>query len=363
MNVFNTQNIFDSSTITSVDEFVSSITPQLKDILVNNFPNNRYKQEIRIHGNNRISFACPICGDSHNDNRKKRGNIILDNNQYQYMYKCWNCGAYMSVDKFFRMYGKALDLSAVEYIHNNKNVYENIKHDASMNVLFDIEGIENISIDKQYIKNKCHLIDVKNTVAEQYLVNRNQYKFDNFLYDATEKMLYILNLTPNGKIFGLQTRPLYKCSNAKYKTYKLSNIYSMILHEDIEIDEKIDNLSMFFNILNIDFNIPVVVTEGPMDAFLLKNGVATCGAGKRMPVDLNYYYLYDDDKTGREKAFDKLNSGFNVFLWDKFKSDLELPRRQKWDYNDVINYCKSNNIKIPFISQYFSNDKFDIINI
>ena len=232
-----------------------------------------------------------------------------------------------------------------------------------MNVLFDIEGIENISIDKQYIKNKCHLIDVKNTVAEQYLVNRNQYKFDNFLYDASEKVLYILNLTPNGKIFGLQTRPLYKCSNAKYKTYKLSNIYSMILHENIEIDEELDNMSMFFNILNIDFNVPIVVTEGPMDAFLLKNGVATCGAGKRMPVDLNYYYLYDDDKTGREKAFDKLNSGFNVFLWDKFKSDLELPHRQKWDYNDVVNYCKSNNIKIPFISQYFSNDKFDIINI
>ena len=362
-NLFNT-NLFDSKNIASLDEFISTIKPLIEEILRERFPNDKYRQTVKIHGNNRIGFACPFCGDSHLDSHKKRGNIILSNGTHQYMYKCFNCDAYMSIDKFLSTYRKTTSLDIIDYIKNNKATNSFIRKDTSTNFLFDISLIDEVAIDVDYLKNKLGLINVnKDNDGGIYLMNRNQYDFSRFLFDNVNKVLYILNLTPSGKVIGIQTRPIIKTFNAKYKTYKLSNIYELLLREKKEIKEDIDTLSMFFNILLVDYNNPIVVLEGPLDSFLVKNAIATCGAGKSIPIDLNFYYLYDSDSTGYKKSVDKLESGNYVFLWEKFKKELGLPQRPKWDINDVVNYCKTNNKKVPFILNYFGNDKFDIIDL
>lgn len=363
-DIFNTQ-IFDNSEITSTDEFVKNITPKLEYILKTVFSDNKYKQSIRVKGNNRINFACPICRDSYSDSTKKRGNIILEQGEFQYTYKCFNCGAYMSIQDFFKKFNEHLDLSSLEYINTVKSNHSYFKRsDSSAYLLFDIELIDKISIDREHLKNKLNLIDVtKDNFAGKYLMSRNQFNFDKFLYDNLNNRLYILNLTPSGKILGLQTRELNYTNGPKYKTYKLSNIYKMLLHDDKDINDDLDTLSMFFNILLINYNNKILVVEGPLDSFLLNNCIATCGATKSIPIQMNYYYLYDDDKTGKKKSMEKLKKGNNVFLWDRFKNDLMLPNRKKWDINDVINYCKDNNIKMPNILNYFSNDDFDLIDI
>lgn len=363
-NIFNAQ-ILDSSNINSTDDFIRAIMPKLEYILKRRFSDNKYKQNIRVRGNNRINFACPICGDSHSDNSKKRGNIILEEGEFQYTYKCFNCGAYMSVKDFFKNFNEQLDISSIEYINNVKSNYSYVKKsDSSAYLLFDIELIDSYAIDREYLKSKLDLIDVtKDNSAGKYLMSRNQFSFDKFLYDNLNNVLYILNLTTSGKIFGIQTRALNYTSGPKYKTYKLSNIYKMLLHEEKQIDDDMDTLSMFFNILLINYNQKIIVVEGPLDSFLIDNCIATCGATKSIPIQMNYYYLYDDDKTGKQKSIEKLELGCNTFLWDRFKSDLMLPHKNKWDINDVINYCKNNNINIPNILNYFSNNQFDIIDI
>lgn len=363
-NLFSTQ-ILDSSNINSSEDFIRAIMPKLEYILKKRFSDNKYKQSIRVRGNNRINFACPICGDSHADNSKKRGNIILEPGEFQYTYKCFNCGAYMSVKDFFKNFNEQLDVSSLEYINNIKSNYSYIKKsDSSAYLLFDLELIDSFAIDKEYLKRKLNLIDVtRDNSAGKYLISRNQFQFDRFLYDNLNNVLYILNLTASGKVFGIQTRILGYTNGPKYKTYKLSNIYKMLLHEDKAIDDDLDTLSMFFNILLINYNQKIVVVEGPLDSFLIGNCIATCGATKSIPIQMNYYYLYDDDKTGKQKSIEKLKQKCNVFLWDKFKNDLMLPNRKKWDINDVINYCKDNNIKVPGFLNYFSNDEFDLIDI
>ena len=364
-SIFNA-DVLDQQNIQTSADFISDIIPELENILKLAFPENKYKQSIRIHGNNRISFACPLCGDSANDSHKKRGNIILDAGRFQNMYKCHNCGEYMSLDKFFKRFNTNLSLGSIEYISSNKQIFNDvIDNDSSMNMLFDINNIETYCINREYLKNKLGLIEIdKNNDAGIYLINRNQYKWDKFLFDNVSKTLYLLNLTPNGFILGLQTKPFKASKNdPKYKTFKLSNIYSMLLHENKEIPDDVDTFSMFFNILLINYSKPIIVTEGPMDAFLIDNCVATCGASKSIPVDFQFYYMFDDDNTGREHAFNKINNSEYVFLWDKFKKELNLPFKTKWDYNDVINYCKLKNIKVPKVYSYFSNDSFDIIDI
>ena len=101
----NINSIFDASALKSYtkEEFVAEIVPLIQDILKQVFPNNIQKQKVQVL-RNRICFAAPCCGDSATHHHKKRGNIILDG-KYSFMYKCFNCGTYMSVHDFLKKAG------------------------------------------------------------------------------------------------------------------------------------------------------------------------------------------------------------------------------------------------------------------
>ena len=347
----------------SKEQIVSEFTNKLQNILIKYFPNNPQKQKIKIYPD-RINFAAPCCGDSAKDNYKKRGNIILSG-PFQMTYKCHNCGASMPVHVFFKKFGENLSLNSIDYISSHKSDASSRISDSSSNFLYNNKLIDDLSIDREYFK-KVYSLEECNIQNEAYyyLINRKQYNFHNFLYQPKYKLLFLLNLTPSDKIFGLQIAHLNKSyKGPKYKTYKLSRIWTELLRQTKEIPEEIDFLSMIFNILKVNYNTPVTIVEGPMDAFLLKNCIATCGAGKHIRFDFRYRYLFDDDKTGRKHSIEMLNDGFQVFMWDKFKRDLNLPNRLKWDINDVVKYCADNKIKIPSIDNYFSEDILDTLSI
>ena len=363
-------NIFDASVITqdagsmTREDLIMEIVPKLEQILKVRFSDNANKQKIKIY-KDRISFAAPCCGDSAKDSNKKRGNIILEG-KFKNMYKCHNCGVCMSMYNFFKKYGQELSLKAIDYvISTKKDISSDYSGDSSMNLLYDTEIIDEFALDREYFKEKCHLeeCNVQNA-AYFYLINRKQYAFDKFLYHPKHNLLFILNLTASGKIIGVQVRNMNKYfKGPKYKTYKLSKIYEIFLHEPKEIPDEIENLSMLFNLLTVNYNKPVTVVEGPMDSFLLKNCIALCGAGHHLPNIMRFKYLYDNDTTGRKYAIEKLNQGYEVFMWDRLTSDLHLPNKEKWDVNDVVNWCLSNNIKIPNFDLYFSNDSLDLLDI
>lgn len=117
---------------------------------------------------------------------------------------------------------------------------------------------------------------------------------------------------------------------------------------------------MLFNIFRIDYSDvnknPIIVTEGPFDAFLLPNAIATAGASKNLKFKLPVRYLYDSDKTGTTHAVEKLNSGYYVFKWPQFIKDYNLPKRDKWDVTDVICYLKG----MPYWNNYFTNNQLDM---
>lgn len=366
-------NIFDASSLDGTmcnpltrDELIDEIVPKLEMILKTNFPGNVRRQQIKIY-KDRISFAAPCCGDSAHDDNKKRGNIILEG-PYRNMYKCHNCGKCMSMYNFFKMYGQALSTRAMDYVIANKALMANTGSDISSNisVLYDTEIINEYAVDREYFKSKCHLeeCNILNN-GNLYLINRKQYNFKHFLYHRGKNLLFVLNLTDSGKILGVQVRNLNRNvpGGAKYKTYKLSKIYSLFLHEDRIIPDEIENLSMTFNIFQINYSRPVTVVEGPMDSFLIRNCIALCGAGRHLKIDMDFRYLFDDDLTGRQHAIEKLNLGYKVFMWSKLKDDLNMPKRKKWDINDLVIWASENNIRIPDLSQYYTNDKLDLLSI
>jgi len=357
---------FDSS-LSSIDATVSSteyeeqLVTLLQPILDARFPNNVGKQQIRSYKGNRITFACPICGDSMKSNYKKRGNFILKG-KYAGFFKCHNCGEMKRIDHFFSYHHVNLDLSVINYISSQIQDFSNqsnTKYD--MSLFLDMESIDKYAIDRQEFIRYFGLIEVKDSNVWPWLKNRLQYDQSKFLYNANKNYLVILNLTPSGKIIGLQKR-MFKGDN-KYMTYKLVKLYELMNKDPKLVPDELDMISQLFNICLISYNKPVTLFEGPLDAFLFKNSIANTGIHKEFPLDIPVRFWFDDDKDGIDKSIEKINEGGEVFLWTKLKNDFQLPYRKKWDLNDALIYFREHNVKVPNFNEYFSNDELDIIDI
>ncbi len=373
-------NIFDTSSLTiknmSDDEFYEETTSKLSEILQHEFRGIPYKQQIKktVDG---LNFACPFCGDSATDVRKKRAHFILKGN-WSGNFKCFNCGKFMKINNFFRAFDVPMSLSAISYVNEhvtNLSPFNTNSNEVTSEVL-DKSSVIQYSVKKEYIKKYLGLYEIaKNNINSvegyNYLIDRCQYNFNNFLYDPKGKYIVILNIVDTDKVFGIQIRDITGKKKAKYLTMSLSKIHNKILKDDIEIPPNVEALSTVFNIFNIDLYKPILVTEGPFDAFLLPNCIATSGASKSIGIDLPFWFVYDSDKTGNEHAMKMLEKGYNVFMWEKLKKDLGLPNKNpyssnkfKWDINDVIKWCRDNNYtqKI-YWSKYFSNDMLDGLDI
>lgn len=351
----------------TAEEYKNELLPLVQEILNREFKENYEKRKIRVYPD-RISFACPICGDSAHISSKKRGNIILKG-QYKGIYKCHNCGISMSVPKFINRY-KNLRLSSNAQEYSNKTYadasYMSNHADEMTGLLYNMEEIDSIAVDREVLKQEKDLweCDDKNDNHDgrRYLINRCQYDFKKFLYDKNKDELYVLNLTSSGKIFGLQTRKLGRnVRGPKYLSYNITKVRELVNLEITEICSEYDQISLLFNALLINYDKPIIATEGPMDAFLLPNGIALCGGGKKIPLNFKIYYMYDSDDAGVGFATEKLKKRVPVFMWDKFLKDLEFPYRAKWDWNDVILYCRKNGIKLPKLRDYFSDNPLDIL--
>ena len=362
-DIFNlSSQAFDSSSHLTMtkEEFISEITPKIQEILKKVFPGNASKQKIRVH-KDRISFAAPCCGDSAHDNYKKRGNIILEG-KFKNLYKCFNCGTCMSVQNFLKKYDQNISLGMADYISDKARGFAK-ESSSNVSYLYNDETIDEYAIDREYFRQILNLTECNEyCYGKTYLINRRQYNFSKFMYSKQANKLFVLNLTKSGKIFGIQVRR-FGDSNAKYKTYSLQKIHEIILKDNVTIPDEINELSMIFNILLVDYSNYVTVTEGPMDSFLIKNSIALCGAGKKVEFPFMTRYLFDDDKPGREHAIEKIKEGYRVFMWENFKKDLGIKSGKKLDMNDVIMKSYDNNKVCPKIDDYFSENELDLIMI
>lgn len=344
----------------SDEEYRNRLVSLLQIILNTRFPENLAKQRIRVR-KDRINFACPYCGDSMKNNYKKRGNLILLG-IHAHHFKCFNCGEFKRTDKFFEDYKTNLDLSLINYISKgivDFHSHTNTKYD--MSLFLDMESIDKYAIDRQEFLNYFKLKEAKESLVWTWLKNRLQYDSQKFMYDPIMDHIIILNLTRSGKILGIQKRA-FKGEN-KYFTYTLEKIYELMKKDPKIIPNEVSLISLIFNICLVDFQRSVILQEGPFDSFLINNSIANTGANKSFNLDIPVKYLYDKDKTGIEKSMEHINAGDEVFLWERFLNDINAPSREKWDINDVYIWAKNNNVKLPNILDYFSNNPLDSIDI
>ena len=347
--------------IITYDQYINFLITSSEEIVKRRFPNDYIRQKVRRHRNSRISMNCPICGDSMKTPWLQRGNIILEG-KFKNHYKCFNCSAFLKIDRFFKDYKIDLKMDVINYIHQNVGDLSDsyIKQDIS--VLLDVPTIDEYSISRDLLKSRFNLVEVKGSPVWAWLNKRLQYKEKEFLYNPAKNYLVILNLTKKGDFLGFQKRNFGK-GQTKYLTFNLPTIYTML---DIkkEIPPEIEALSQLFGIFSLDFTKQITLFEGPLDSFLFKkNSIANGGANKSFPLDIPIRYFYDKDKTGVKKALEKINEGSSVFLWEKFLKDINAPYRKKWDFTEVLLFIKNEKIPTPNLEFYFSDNPLDSIDI
>ena len=356
------------------EEYSDRLAAMVGDILEKRFPDDRRRQNVRRQSN-RLNLCCPVCGDSMSDPSKKRANIGLSG-RFANLYKCFNCGVSMSVTEFLKKYGGgSVPLDIIDYVTANKPA-DGSMADSSVGVsieIYDQAEADKFAFRRETFKSLLQLEEAAGNKADAYLKSRMQFDRSRFLYSVKKDELYILNLTKSGRILGVQTRSLKTNrpkNEPKYRTFNLTNIYGMmmkgILSLNVAVPPEIDTLSMVFNSLTVDYTKPVIVTEGPLDAFLIKNAIALCGAAKTMPFMGDFRWLFDDDDTGRAHAIDKIKDGGKVFLWNMFRRENGIPDAKKWDVNDVVKWAAVNRDAgyINFYDKkYWSDGLFDIVSI
>lgn len=320
----------------------------------------------------RLNFSCPYCRDSSTDLHKKRGNLYWNS----LMYHCYNDGCpnphtnVVSLLKDFNERFSSLDdmSLALNYIKANS---DKKTFNSTTYLQYKVfETIDSLAIPKETLLRKLYAKPVtKHDSIYSYLKSRLAHKhLEYFAYNQKRNQLYIFNLR-NGKVIGFQIRNMDSKYRMKYLSYTLEKIYNDILKtpktfESVENKEKINTLSIYFGIFEVDFSRTFTVFEGPIDHYIYpRNSIAISGANKNSVMfdnNSNVRYFFDNDSAGIKIMNEKIREGHSVFMWKKFLEDHDIPKKKIKDYNDLIIYCFRNSIAAhKNIDNYFSNSKLD----
>lgn len=342
-------------------DILEKLDDLIQEILEDTFTGS--KTELK-KTNYSYQFACPYCGDSLSNDRKKRAHLYFDSINFH----CYNCSTHKSLFNFLNDFGKMNNFTYEELdtidseMKKNTEAHNSIKSKINLDILFDNAMINSVAISRNDAKQFFDLIEVKGTPAERYLRDRMQFDFEHYLFSKEYNSIWILNRTRTGKIIGVQMRMLGKTQN-KYYTYSILELYKKMNLGVTDNVKAIENISTIFNILNVDFTKTVKVLEGAFDAYLLDNAIAKSGSYKKLPfIFENMVFLDDYDTTGIKHANKMINDGLRIFLWQKFLEDhrdLGLNQTKKIDITDVIKAARRNGVTLQPLSKYYSKDKYD----
>ena len=352
-----------TSNIQLTEELKDKIRYALKQVVSQVHPEPNKKLLKDMHG--RITCACPYCGDSHSDDTKKRGNIFWDTLQYH----CYNCSYHTNLYSFLKDHEVKLAASddsfmVIDYIKQNKvqvNSESVLKHDA-------LRKVQELSIDIDTFKAKfkAKVIEPGDWIWFQLKDRLLHNRVDDFLYSEKEHRLWILNFGADNKIIGAQTRRM-KGYGQRYLTYDLPKLYEE-MGQPLELSNEeltsLTKVSTLFGIMQLNFQRPITIFEGPLDAKFMANSLALATAG-RSTDDFDEIptvrYMFDNDATGKKKMAEKLKRGRPVFMWSKFLKENGLDKYNIKDLNDLMLKCFE--LKIDAhkkIDQYFTSSQLDL---
>lgn len=359
--------------------------------ILNKSHSDPQKKHLRQH-NDRLNFACPICGDSTRHGGKKRGNLYFKNMYYV----CYNEDACSrSFTNLLKTFDIDMDLDKklelYDYIEHNINYYnpDDVQFD-NLNKLIDIKELMEFYSDDE-TKKLTNLRPLhKNSAVEHHVRNIRSIKNTQYIYEGIyyitptwkQPVMVYMNMIKD-KVVAMQIRNLHEGEKRMFKIIDFSMIYKeMFPEQELDDQEKIsyDKLSHFFNIFNIDFGRPVNMFEGYTDSLFLSNSIGQIGLNTDLSFllkedGISFRFVYDNDGPGFRKSRQMLDEGRTVFLWNKFFLDLIKQYKGNKPTSELVYMLKnikdfnslgkkfsksSKSIEKMFnFTDYFSNDSLD----
>ncbi len=314
----------------------------------------------------RLNFACPYCGDSHDNPYAKRGNFYFKN----YYYKCFNEECRASALKFFNDFNIDIDIEdKLSILDIKPRTVSIINIDILYEFIDKLVDVETFLEWSQTSTFKVKKLET-NGLVWKYLKSRKITDLSNIYQGIlnNQPIVVILN-TINNKLISLQYRSI---SGKKiYKFYNFSQIYKVLMKLELEPAQRdtYDKISQYFKFFQVDFNQPVTIIESYFDSTFFKNSISAVGINTDISLFLNsnldIRFVYDNDKWFNNKKpaavlkSEKLiKDGHKVFLWKKFIESESLPY-----VKDINAAVMIKDTVIKKLDTYFSIDEFDIINL
>jgi hypothetical protein len=347
---------------------------------------HKAKQDVKMFGD-RLTMACPICGDSEKSMYKKRGNLYISS----LLYVCYNCGDKHGFLELAKMFEVDVDvqvrLNVNEHVSNHRKAVKWNEEEfiaAGLDKLLEMsELVDYFERDDSELTNFRPV--TRGSMVYNYLVKERKIHNHANIYEATywhnpkwsENVLVNINQY-NGKVLGIQLRNLKSDRRKRlFKIYTFSELFKNIRGEELVGEEKIgyDKLSQLYNILNIDWAKPITVFEGYLDTVFFPNSIGCVGTNTDVSIlfklGANLRFFYDHDATGVKKTKQHLRQNHTVFLWEKLfewwagrcKNPHSTYRKLKSnlvDLNDVAKVMENPYERLK-LEEHFSKDTMDIL--
>lgn len=236
-----------------------------------------------------VSIWCPFC--KHSNKNKLKLTIHLEKNYYH----CWLCD-YKGSNVLSII--KRIDKSKIEKA--KKFFKQNYKGSFSLNLFGkdnDTFIVEEVNFPLKFktvannfnIKNKNCLDVINYSISRGFNKHKVWLLKPGFSLDRNyERYMIIPSFDCNGDINFFTSRHIDKSSSDSYK-YKNASISKKYI---------------IFNELNIDWNIPLTLVEGPLD-LIKTNDNATCLLGSSLTEDMLLFKKIVENKTDVYLALDR----------------------------------------------------------
>jgi len=271
------------------------------------------------------SCRCVFCGDSERYKAKKRGFFFTKGDTY--FYKCHNCGRSFNVYQVLELLNPSLCREyrvEAEWLKDKLDITTTLEPkkqviSKELNITYVADLPEKhkarLYVDGRKIPN-IHWNNIAYTedFSEVAVQLNSDYK-DRFFKE--DRLLIVIR--DKNQIIGIQGRSFSKTSKMKYITLK-----------------KYSDEEMYYNISNVNLDIPFYITEGAIDSMFLPNSVATLGVtgfksiGERID-DVNATYIVDNQPLNKDVL------RILKYLVDKGKRVLIFPSKIKEkDINEMV---------------------------
>jgi hypothetical protein len=301
---------------------------------------------------NVYNACCPICREGKSWGKKKRLYYIVDKSAVC----CHNCGWYSNfINWLIKVTGKTYN----EIIANAGIIDITDRTLRSTRLEFDKKPSEDLPVDAINILNRTQLSYYKHNniinKAVQFVVSRKLHTAVNrphalyvSLVDNVHRNRLCIPFTSDGEVVHYQTRTVLD-EDTMTKPKYLS---------------KVNSERTLFNIDNVTSDIEsIYITEGPLDAFFIKNGVAVAGiqqsrsknfSAKQLtqlqafPLHKRVWCLDSQylDSTGYKKTEDLAATGHSVFIWPRDEGRLYK------DFNDMCIARGESEISVDWLQEH-----------